>query len=64
MAQLQIKRRTVDLSTVAGLSNEEYAGLIYYAKQWDDPQQDDWVAALEEARSAKKPAKEKKTESE
>lgn len=50
---LELPARSVDLSTVKGMSDEDYAGLLVYARQWDDPNEKDWVAQIEKARGEK-----------
>jgi hypothetical protein len=47
---LELPNKSVDLDEVEGLSDEEWEGLLYYAKQWDDPKQAEWVEALTAAR--------------
>lgn len=42
--------KVVDLADVEDLEDEEYAGLVAYAKQWDSPKQDEWVSKIQEAR--------------
>lgn len=42
--------KEVDLDKVESMDEDEYQGTLYYAKQFDSPQQAEWVAALQEAR--------------
>lgn len=50
-------QREVDLTKVKDLSDDEFNGLISYAKQWDDPRQQGWVDDIVQARGGKGAAK-------
>lgn len=48
--ELELPGRSVDLTEVQGMDDDEYEGLLYYAKQFDVPVQVVWVQRLEKAR--------------
>lgn len=45
--------KTVDLADVKSMDDDEFNGLLSYAKQFDDPGTAERVAALEKARGGK-----------
>jgi nicotinamide mononucleotide adenylyltransferase len=45
--------KEVDLDAVASLEEWEYQGLLSYARQWDHPMQNEWLAQIKEARGEK-----------
>jgi len=53
MATLQIKHKEIDLDKVHSLSEEDYQGLLFFAGQWDDPDQGAWLETIEKARITK-----------
>lgn len=50
MAELKIHRKTFDLDEMPSLDEDTYLGVLRFARQWDDPQQELWVAQIEKAR--------------